>query len=123
MTYLYIALGGAVGAVARFAVGGWVAQGAGAAFPWGTLLVNLSGSVLLGFLMRAFPVWDASIDLRALLAVGFCGSFTTFSTFGYETVALLQSGAYAQAVTYVLGSVLLGVAGVVLGMAAGAALA
>jgi CrcB protein len=123
MTYLLIALGGAVGALARFAVGGWIAQWASPAFPWGTLLVNLSGSVLLGFLMRAFPVWDASTGLRALLAVGFCGSFTTFSTFGYETVLLLQSGAYGMALAYALGSVVLGVSGVALGMAASGALA
>jgi CrcB protein len=115
MTYLYVAVGGMFGALARFALGGWVTGWAGASFPWATLLINLLGSVLLGLLMRAFPVWSTPVEMRALLAVGFCGAFTTFSTFGYETVLLLERGAPGLAATYALGSVVLGVAGIFLG--------
>jgi CrcB protein len=122
MTYLYVAVGGVLGALSRFAIGEWAARVGGPAFPWATLLVNLLGSLLLGLLLRALPGWGAGPELRALLTVGFCGSFTTFSTFGYETAVLLQQGAVPLALAYALGSVLLGVAGVVLGLWLGAAI-
>lgn len=95
----------------------------GAALPWPTLLVNVGGSLLLGVLVKALPEWGASLEVRALLTVGFCGSFTTFSTFGYETVALLQSGQHAQALGYVAASVGLGLAGVLAGLWIGSLLA
>lgn len=116
MLYLFVALGGIVGATARFALGGWIVGRMGDGFPWATLLINLLGSVVLGWLMRVLPSWNAGPELRALLTVGFCGSFTTFSTFGYETATLLERGAYTTAGTYVAGSVALGVAGVFLGL-------
>lgn len=116
MLYLFIALGGTFGALARFAIGGWVAGRTGEHFPWATLLVNLLGSVLLGWLMRMLPAWNVAPELRALLTVGFCGSFTTFSTFGYETAVLLQRGAYTTAATYMAGSVGLGLLGVFFGL-------
>ncbi|HEX2094736.1 MAG TPA: fluoride efflux transporter CrcB [Longimicrobiaceae bacterium] len=109
---LYVALGGAAGAVARFAVGAWVGTPAGAGFPWATLAINTVGSLLLGFLLHALPGRPGEAELRALLGVGFCGAFTTFSTFGYETVILLRSGAYAAAAAYMAGSVVLSVVGV-----------
>lgn len=124
MTYLLIALGGALGALARFAIGGWVTAWAGAGlFPWGTFAINVAGSLLLGIVLQALPAPAVSPDLRALLAVGFCGSFTTFSTFGYETVLLLGSGGYTLAATYVCGSVLLSLAGVGAGIWLGALIA
>lgn len=116
MIYLYVAVGGVLGSLARFAVGGWAAGAGGPPIPWGTLLVNLLGSLLLGVLMRALPEWGVSMEARALLTVGFCGSFTTFSTFGYETWALLQGGAHGLAALYVLASVVLGIAGVAAGL-------
>ena len=116
MTYLYIALGGAAGALARFTLGGWVTALAGAAFPWATLAINVAGSLLLGLVLARFPDPGASAHLRTLLAVGFCGSFTTFSTFGYETVSLLQHDVHRFAAAYVGTSVLLGMAGVVAGL-------
>ena len=112
-----MALGGVLGALSRYLLGSWLAVAAGSGFPWATLQINLSGSILLGFLLRSFPTWGTSTDARAFLTVGFCGSFTTFSTFTVETVLLAQSGAYALAAAYALGSLALGVAGVVLGMA------
>lgn len=115
MVPLYVALGGAAGALARFALGGWIAGRAGEGFPWATFAVNVAGSLLLGFFLRALPGHPAEAELRALLAVGFCGAFTTFSTFGYETTALLHRGAMGSAAGYVVGSVLLSVAGVLAG--------
>lgn len=112
MIPLYIALGGALGALARFSLGGWIATWAGAGFPWATLAINAAGSLFLGLLMQALPGSGAETGMRALLAVGFCGSFTTFSTFGYEAVALLQRNAPGTAGAYVLASVGLGVLGV-----------
>jgi len=115
---LYVAAGGVLGALARFGVGSWLGAPTTSAFPWATFVINLTGSVLLGVLMRAFP----PSELRALLAIGFCGSFTTFSTFGYELAMLIQGGAHTTAAVYALGSVVAGVAGVFLGLAIGGAI-
>lgn len=115
MIYLYVAAGGVFGALARYGVGVWFAGAT--SFPWATLLVNFSGSLLLGFLLRSFPVWGTPPDARALLTIGFCGSFTTFSTFAFETVGLAQSGSYGLAAGYAIGSLVAGVVGVLLGMA------
>lgn len=117
MIYLYIGAGGVLGALARYLVGLWVGSGSPSAFPWATLLINVAGSILLGFLLRSFPAWNTPPDARALLTVGFCGSFTTFSTFAVETVTLAQSGTYGLAAAYAFGSLALGVGGVLLGMA------
>jgi CrcB protein len=114
--WLYVALGGAAGAVARLAVGAWALSVAGPNFPWATLLVNVAGSLLLGYLMAALPGSSVDAEMRALLAVGFCGSFTTFSTFGYEAVALWQTGAAVEAGVYVGASMVLGLLGVVAGL-------
>ena len=122
MIYLYVSIGGVVGAVSRFAIGRWLASDS-VHFPWATFLINLSGSLLLGFLLAVLPNWSLSAEMRALLTIGFCGSFTTFSTFGYETITLLQNGSSLAAVGYVLGSVLLGVGGVAIGLAVGSAVA
>ena len=99
-----IALGGATGAVARYAMSGLV-QPSGSTFPWGTLAVNVLGAFVLGFLMR-YLLGSAivSADVRLALTIGFCGSFTTMSTFSYETVTLMQVGAYWRAAGYVAGS-------------------
>jgi CrcB protein len=115
VTALYVALGGAAGALARFALGGWVTRWAGPGFPWATFGINLAGSLLLGWLLRALPGHPAEVQLRALLTVGFCGAFTTFSTFGWETAELLRRGAHGTAAAYVGGSVVLSVVGVFAG--------
>lgn len=90
---------------------------AGSALPWGTFVVNVVGSFLLGFSFRYLEAVAVSPEFRILIAVGFLGAFTTFSTFSYETVALLQEGAWARGAAYAGGSVLLGLAGVVAGLA------
>ena len=108
MNLLLIAVGGALGALARYGLGGWV-QARSDAFPWGTLLVNVLGSFLLGFLFRTLDAVAATPELRQAITVGFLGSFTTFSAFSFEIVALAQSSEWGRALLYATGSVLLGV--------------
>ena len=100
MNTLIVMLGGAVGAAARYHLGGVI--GRGSVFPWGTLAVNILGGVLMGVLMARGPGEPA----RLLLGVGLLGGFTTFSAFSLETVALLQRGAAGVALGYVAASVL-----------------
>jgi fluoride exporter len=115
MIYLVIAAGGALGALARYALGGWVHSWAGAALPWGTLAANVLGAILLGLTVRLAQQVALSPNGRAFLAIGFCGAFTTFSTFSYETVALLRDGEWGRATAYSLGSLVLGLVGVLAG--------
>lgn len=120
MTLLYIAMGGAAGALARYGLAGWVHERAGFAFPWGTLVVNVLGSFLIGFALRYLEAVRLSPDVRALVAVGILGGFTTFSTFSYETIALMQAGAWSRAAGYAFGSLILAVAAVWVGIVASA---
>lgn len=119
---LVVALGGAVGAVLRYLVGGWVQALAGTFFPWGTLTVNVVGSLALGFLVVWLQAALSGPELRALVTIGFLGSFTTFSTFSYETFAMLRDGQWWQAAGYTVGSVVLGLGAVALGAGLAAAL-
>ena len=118
MNLVLIAAAGALGALARYGLGGWV-QSRTPGFPWGTLLVNVLGSFLLGLLFRTLDAMAATPEIRQALTVGFLGSFTTFSAFSFEVLALVQGGAWGRALLYATGSVLLGV----LAAAAGIALA
>ena len=103
----YIALGGLAGTLARYGLQGWVQERAGGAFPSGTLAVNLAGSLLLGFLMRyAMGSTVLSPETRAGLTIGFCGAFTTMSTFSYESTRLLADGEYWPAALYIGGTML-----------------
>ena len=104
----YVAVGSALGGVGRYLVAGWVQRIAGSSFPLGTLTVNVVGSLLVGFLLRyALDLPGITAEMRALLTIGFCGGFTTFSTFSYETMALLQEGQWTRAAGYIVGSVVL----------------
>jgi len=107
MILLLIALGGAAGSVLRYFVGGRVQHFAPHGFPVGTLFVNVVGCLLIGMLIRQFMNIQTHNYLRALLVVGFCGGFTTFSTFSAETLGLIEGGEYARAMSYVLLSVAL----------------
>lgn len=118
MLYVYLTLGGVVGTLARYGLGGWVHSWAGAAFPWGTLAVNVAGSFLLGVSVRGADLLALSPEVRGLIMIGFCGAFTTFSTFSLETVSLMQEGAWSRAALYSLGSVALGLAAVAAGLSA-----
>jgi CrcB protein len=111
MAYLWIALGGALGSMARYATGIYVGRWLGTAFPWGTLLINIVGSFLIGTFAESFALrWDASPSMRVFLVVGICGGYTTFSTFSLDMVTLLNRGETLLAATYIVASVGLGVA-------------
>jgi len=122
VTLLVIGLAGAVGAVSRYVTSGWVQTLTGGFFPWGTMVVNVAGSFVLGFVMVWFRSTTTSAELRDLITVGFLGSFTTFSTFSYETSAMLRDGEWWRAGGYTAGSVALGLLSVVLGGVIAAAL-
>ena len=117
MTLLVVASGGALGAVSRYLASGWVQDASGSIFPWGTLAVNVAGSAFLGFALVWLQSTVASAELRQFIAIGFLGSFTTFSTFSYEGLALLRDGEWWRAGGYVAGSVALGLAAVLAGAA------
>jgi CrcB protein len=121
MLFFGIAIGGAAGTLARYGLG-LSAQRVSASFPYGTLLINVLGSFLLGLLMRWLLSTSASPELRAALTVGFCGGFTTFSTFSYEAAMLIESGSWPRAAGYVAASVLLSLAATFAGFAAGRAI-
>ena len=113
---LAIALGGAAGSVARHLLGGYVgARTTG--LPWGTLLVNVTGSLLLGFLARYLAGRAHSPALAAALTAGFCGGYTTFSAFSVETVLLFERGAWTRGLVYALASAVLCVGGAAAGVA------
>ena len=116
---LYLALGGVAGTLARYGIGLWVPRWAGTDFPWGTLLINVIGCFVLGAIARVSESAAISPEVRGMVAIGFCGAFTTFSTFSYETVGLLQAGQTARAFAYALGSLLVGVASMMAGLNAG----
>ena len=106
MTYVWVGLGGFVGANTRYLVSNWVAMKWGTTLPWGTLLINVSGSFLLCFLiMAAGSRFMLSPALRLALAVGFLGSYTTFSTLSYEWLTLAENGEMPRALLYLCSSV------------------
>lgn len=114
----YVALGSAAGGVARYLLGGWIQERTGSSFPWQTLLVNGSGSFLLGFIQRyALGTLALSPEIRTLLTIGFCGGYTTFSTFSYETIRLLEDGDWRRAGFYIALSVVLTLAAALAGIA------
>jgi CrcB protein len=102
----YIAIGSAIGGMSRYLIGGAFQRLTAGTFPVGTLLVNVTGSFLLGVILR-YGVDTPSLtpELRAFLTVGFCGGYTTFSTFSYETAALMEDGEWTRAAAYVAFSV------------------
>jgi fluoride exporter len=112
----YIAAGSALGGVSRYLVGGMVQRILDTTFPAGTLVVNLTGSFLLGLFLRyALETPTLTPEVRAFLTIGFCGGYTTFSTFSYETFALLEDGEWTRAGLYAALSVLLALAATILG--------
>jgi CrcB protein len=113
-----VALGGGVGAMLRYHAGraATAFSGPNSVFPWGTFLINVSGSLLMGLLAGWLARQDGAESLRLLLGVGVLGGFTTFSAFSLETAMLMQRGLYGMAGFYALGSLLGGVAGLFLGL-------
>lgn len=115
MTWLVVVLGGAVGAPTRYLVDRAVTRRRGAGFPWGTLAINVAGSLLLGVLAAlAVEGHLASVPFAAAGA-GFCGAFTTFSTFTWEALAMVEEGLLARAAGYVGLSLVLGLGAAALG--------
>ena len=111
--YLYIAIGGALGSIARYWVGSSVAGRLGIRFPYGTLIVNITACIIIGFSMtwlgrraELSPAW------RFLIPVGFIGAYSTFSTYEWETLSNLRAGAFGIAALYALGSLAAGLAAV-----------
>ena len=116
---LAVAVGSATGGVSRYLMSGALQSGSPGAFPIGTLTVNILGSFILGAVARYAAMNPAfSPELRVLLGAGFCGGFTTFSTFGVETLELMQAGDYTRALGYVGVSVAASLVAAALGMAA-----
>lgn len=114
---LVVALGGAMGSLTRYQLGIWIATKWNQGFPLPTFLINISGAFLLGFLNTLFlerftvsPLW------RLGIGVGFLGAYTTFSTFGYEVMTLIEAGSIKVAVVYTIASILVGILGVALGI-------
>lgn len=116
---IYVAAGGLLGTLSRYFLQGWVQTRSGVGvFPLGTLVVNLAGSFVLGFVIRyATGSTVVSPEMRAGLTVGFCGAFTTMSTFSYETVRLLGDGEYWPAALYMAGTILGCIGAVIAGTA------
>lgn len=115
----YVALGSAVGGASRFALSTFLQQRASSAFPVGTLIVNITGSLVLGFVLRyALGSPSVSAEVRALLTTGFCGGYTTFSTFSYESITLIEDGDYRRAALYIGLSVAVSLIATFLGIAA-----
>ena len=118
--YLLIGFGGFLGANARALVAEWAARQFGTAFPYGTFIANISGSFLLGVAMVVLTHHDLLYSHhRLFFAVGFLGAYTTFSTYTYESLGLLQDGNFLLAFVKLFGSVTLGLLGTFLGIALG----
>ncbi len=118
MAYLWIALGAVAGASARYFLSGYIARSFASSFPYGTLIINMSGSLVLGFfLVLASERMLLDTRWRWLIAIGFCGSYTTFSSYAFETFSLFEQGQWllvawtmVASTVLCLGSVLLGAA-------------
>jgi fluoride exporter len=117
---LFVALGGAIGSAARYLVGGWFAARFGAAFPYETFVINVTGSFIVGFFL-AYAQERVSLSpyWRLFFAVGLVGGYTTFSTFEYESIRLLQDGEMLMAAVYLIGSVVTGGVAAIAGIALG----
>ncbi len=114
--YLVVGIGGFIGANARYIVSGWVQQKWGASFPYGTFIINVTGCFILGIFatLTQYFLWHE--NWRLLVAIGFVGAYTTFSTFEYETLQLVAQGTWPRAALNIIGSVLCGFAAAQLGV-------
>ena len=115
---LWVAAGSAIGGVSRYWLGLAVARLAGETFPWGTLLINIIGSFVIGYfgtLTASTGLRPTGIEARLFVMVGLCGGFTTFSSFSLQTVDLMRGGENARALAYIASSVVLCLAGTVIG--------
>lgn len=116
LKYLIVGIGGFIGANARFVMAQWAAQVWGTDFPYGTFIINVSGSFILGLFATLALRLAWNDNWRLLVAIGFVGAYTTFSTFEYETLHLASEGAFARAMANALGSLVCGFGAAYLGM-------
>jgi fluoride exporter len=116
MVPFVIFVGAGLGGLSRYAIGSWIQTATGQEFPWGTLLINVTGSLLLTFVYGYLDATMRPPEWRAFLGIGFLGGYTTFSAFSYETIRLLQDGSWTRAMTYVVTSVLLSVSAAFVGV-------
>jgi fluoride exporter len=123
MPLILIGIGGFAGAISRYLVDGFVTDRTAGAFPWGTFVVNATGSFVLGLL---FAMTTERVllpaDIRGPVMIGFIGAYTTFSTYMLESWGLVESGSYGPAIVNLVGSVLVGLVAVALGLVIGRAL-
>ena len=115
---LWIGLGGAVGSVLRYLLGGVVQRASGMPFPLGTLAINVTGCFIIGALSQHYVGVQTHPQMRTALMTGFCGGFTTFSAFSLETAGLIRGGEYQKAGAYILLSVVVSIVATFAGMAA-----
>jgi fluoride exporter len=118
LNYFWIALGAVVGASARYFLNSVISRDFSSAFPYGTLLINITGSLILGFFLM-FSTERALVDprWRLLVAVGFCGSYTTFSSYAFESFALMEQGQWLLSGINIVASNVLCLAAVLVGAA------
>jgi len=117
MMYLSIAIGGALGATARYGVGTLAIRFLGYGYPYGTFIVNILGSFLMGLLIETMALkWSPPPEIRSLLVTGFLGAFTTFSTFSLDVALQVEKGAYVLAGGYIALSVILSILGLFAGL-------
>lgn len=119
---LLVALGGALGSVARYGVNVWTTRAFGPGFPWGTLTVNVVGGLVMGLIAATLALRGGSNELRVFLMTGIMGGFTTFSAFSLDAVALWERGEVGTAALYVAASVVLSIGALFAGLALGRAL-
>ena len=119
MTVMWVFFAGGLGSAARYVIGLWAAATFGVSFPYGTLIVNLAGCFALGLVVQLAVAGSWHGDVRAAIAAGFLGGFTTYSSFNQETLTMLTGGAPGAAVAYVLMTLAGGMAAGALGLTAG----
>lgn len=119
MNVLLVAVGGAIGAAVRYLIGAWVMARLGPDFPWGTFIINVSGTFLIGVVLALVQGGVLPSGARLFVAVGILGGYTTFSTYGYETMGLISDGDLRGALLNALGQVLAGLAAVYFGVVIG----
>jgi len=119
---MVLTLGGALGVNARYWLGDWVSRRASPQFPWATFTINITGCFAIGFLAVLLSRWLPHPNLRLLMIVGFLGGYTTFSSYAYESLILVERSELLLGLSYVVGSLIAGLVAVTLGVALGRAL-
>jgi len=116
MNTLLVAIGGAIGAAGRYLIGGWIQSFAGTGFPLGTFFVNVTGSLIIGIILGLSERGSLSGQARLLLAVGLMGGYTTFSSFSYDNLGLLQTGEISRLFLNIAGQLSVGLFAAYLGV-------